>query len=171
MRFGEMMALEWADVNFETDKLTIERSDWKGHVTTTKGGRVRHVGMTRRLAAALRRCRSLRSPRVLCQDDTEPLTQKMVQDHVRRAARRAQVKPDGVHVLRHTFCSHLAMRAAPTRAIQELAGHQDISTTQRYMHLSLAAADRAIALLEQGHASGGGDILETRVAPIAIRNG
>jgi integrase len=84
LRCGEMMALEWADVNFETGKLTIERSDWKGHVTTTKGGRVRHVGMTRRLAVALQRCRSLRSRRVLCQDDGEPLTQKMVQDHVRR---------------------------------------------------------------------------------------
>jgi hypothetical protein len=81
----------------------------------------------------------------------------MVQDHVRRAARRAQVKPDGVHVLRHTFCSHLAVRGAPTRAIQELAGHQDISTTQRYMHLSPAAADRAIALLERDHASSDGD--------------
>jgi len=46
-----------------------------------------------------------------------------------------------VHILRHTFCSHLAMRGAPARAIQELAGHQDLDTTQRYMHLSPAALD------------------------------
>ena len=39
----------------------------------------------------------------------------------------------GIHILRHTFCSHLAMRGAPARAIQELAGHQDIGTTLRYM--------------------------------------
>ena len=50
--------------------------------------------------------------------------------------------------LRHTFCSHLAMRGAPARAIQELAGHQDLGTTQRYMHLSPAALDGAIRLLE-----------------------
>ena len=56
----------------------------------------------------------------------------------------------GVHILRHTFCSHLAMRGAPARAIQELAGHQDLSTTQRYMHLSPAAIDAAIRLLETG---------------------
>jgi integrase len=49
---------------------------------------------------------------------------------------------------RHTFCSHLAMRGAPARAIQELAGHQDLSTTQRYMHLSPAAIDGAIRLLD-----------------------
>jgi integrase-like protein len=51
---------------------------------------------------------------------------------------------------RHTFCSHLAMRGAPARAIQELAGHQDLGTTQRYMHLSPAALDAAIRLLETG---------------------
>jgi site-specific recombinase XerD len=55
-----------------------------------------------------------------------------------------------VHILRHTFCSHLAMRGAPARAIQELAGHQDLATTQRYMHLSPAALDAAIRLLETG---------------------
>ena len=54
----------------------------------------------------------------------------------------------GVHTLRHTFCSHLAMHGAPARAIQELAGHQDLTTTQRYMHLSPAALQLAIELLE-----------------------
>jgi site-specific recombinase XerD len=68
------------------------------------------------------------------------------------------VKP-GVHILRHTFCSHLAMRGAPARAIQELAGHQDLDTTQRYMHLSPAALDAAIRLLETGIESRG-EILE-----------
>lgn len=76
-----------------------------------------------------------------------PLTQKVVQVLVRRTAKRANVKP-GVHILRHTFCSHLTMRGAPARAIQELAGHQDLTTTQRYMHLSPAALDAAIRLLD-----------------------
>jgi len=40
------------------------------------------------------------------------------------------------------------MRGAPAKAIQELAGHQKISTTQRYMHLSPAALDAAIRLLD-----------------------
>jgi integrase len=41
------------------------------------------------------------------------------------------------------------MRGAPPRAIQELAGHADLSMTQRYMHLTPAALDAAIRLLEQ----------------------
>ena len=40
--------------------------------------------------------------------------------------------------------------ARRARAIQELAGHLDLSTTQRYMHLSPAALDAAIRLLEGG---------------------
>ena len=55
----------------------------------------------------------------------------------------------GVHILRHTFCSHLSMRGAPARAIQELAGHADLTMTQRYMHLSPAALDAAIRLLDE----------------------
>jgi hypothetical protein len=62
-----------------------------------------------------------------------------VKHHVERAARRAGLGEKGVHRLRDTFCSHLAMRGAPARAIQELAGHKDLTTTQRYMHLSPAA--------------------------------
>jgi hypothetical protein len=39
---------------------------------------------------------------------------------------------------------------APSRAIQELAGHRDLGTTQRYMHLSPAALEAVIRLLERG---------------------
>lgn len=172
LRCGEMMALEWRDVDLEKRQLSVERSDWKGQVTSTKGGRVRHVPMTIRLGAALRAHRHLRGARVLGQSSGEALTQKIVQDHVRRAARIAKVKSEGVHVLRHTFCSHLAMRGAPARAIQELAGHQDLSTTQRYMHLSPAAIEGAIRLLDLAEPSYRlGDILETPEQATAKRSG
>jgi site-specific recombinase XerD len=156
------MALEWSDVDLTKRQLCVQRSDWKGHVTATKGGRVRYVPLTVRLTAALRAHRHLRGARVVCQRTGSALTQKIVQDHVRRSARRAQLAKSGVHRLRHTFCSHLAMRGAPARAIQELAGHMDLATTQRYMHLSPAAIEGAIRLLDQPTpVHGRGDILET----------
>jgi integrase len=154
LRRGEMIGLEWTDVNLTKRQLCVARSDWRGHVSAPKGGRIRYVPLTKRLAAALQAARHLRGPRVLCDNEGKPLTQKVVQVMMRRVARRANVKP-GVHILRHTFCSHLAMRGAPARAIQELAGHQDLGTTQRYMHLSPAALDAAIRLLDGAETRGG----------------
>jgi integrase len=161
LRCGEMMALEWRDVDLQKRQLCVQRSDWKGHVTVPKGGRLRYVPLTVRLTGALREHRHLRSDRVLCQADGSPMSADIVKHHVERA-RRAQIAQNGVHRLRHTFCSHLAMRGAPARAIQELAGHQDLMTTQRYMHLSPAALDSAIRLLDaSGMPPGFGDMLET----------
>ena len=152
LRCGEMMAIAWDDVDLHKRQLCVQRSEWKGHLTTTKGGRLRYVPMTGRLASALHAHRHLRGKRVLVQSTGEPLTQKIVQTRVARAARVAGVRP-GVHILRHTFCSHLAMRGAPARAIQDLAGHQDLTTTQRYMHLSPAAIEGAIRLLDASRTS------------------
>jgi integrase-like protein len=84
----------------------------------------------------------------------------------------------GIHRLRHSFCSHLAMRGAPARAIQELAGHQDPITTPRYMHLSPAAIEGAIRLLDQqgpakspAHVGESrGEMLETVNVTFAISN-
>jgi integrase len=149
LRCGEIMALEWSDVDLAKRQLAVARSESKGHITATKGGRVRFVPMTARLTDALRQARSLKGRRVVCDKKGTPLTQKEVQVIMRRVGRKANVKP-GVHILRHTFCSHLAMRGAPAKAIQELAGHQDLATTQQYMHLSPAALDAAIRLLETG---------------------
>jgi len=80
---------------------------------------------------------------MLCRDDGTTLSHDNVAKAVRRAARAANVPVSGTHRLRHTFCSHLAMRGAPARAIQEGAGHQDLTTTQRYIHLSPAALEQA----------------------------
>ena len=142
------MALAGADVDLERGCVMAERSEWKGHVTVPKGGRGRRLPLTARLSDALRRHRHLRGGRVLCEGGGRSFTQKMVRGRVRWAERRAGLQPKGVHVLRHTFCSHLAMHGAPAKAIQELAGHGNLSTTQRYMHLSPKAVESAIRLLD-----------------------
>jgi site-specific recombinase XerD len=70
-----------------------------------------------------------------------------------RTAAGLQIK-GSLHKLRHTFCLHLAMRGAPPTAVQELAGHESLTITLRYMHLSPSARDQAIALLDERHLYG-----------------
>jgi site-specific recombinase XerD len=70
--------------------------------------------------------------------------------------------PTGVHILRHTFCSHLAMQGASGKAIQELAGHQELSVTHGYMHLSPDMLGSSIRLLDsRPKLRERGDIVET----------
>ena len=79
----------------------------------------------------------------------------------RAQARAGLPLTSGVHILRHTFCSHLAMRGVPAKVIQELAGHADLTTTMRYMHLAKGSKEAAIAVLDQP-APKNGDLLETQ---------
>jgi hypothetical protein len=60
-----------------------------------------------------------------------------------------------LHVYRHTFGSHLAMAGVPARTIQELARHESLNTTMRYMHLSPGAKDEGIAMLTRSRDAGG----------------
>ncbi len=155
LRCGEILALEQTDIDVARGQLHVRRSEHRGHLTAPKNGRERIIEMTERLKATLQANRHLRGPRVLWRDDGHPkVTQVLLAKWMRRIQRQAGMEVNGrIHILRHTFCSRLAMAGAPGKSIQELAGHQNLSTTQRYMHLSRAAKSEAIRLLETRRSS------------------
>jgi integrase len=72
-----------------------------------------------------------------------------------RACRSAGVRLIGWHVMRHSFASHLVMRGAPLKAVQELLGHSTIQMTMRYAHLSADVARDAVRLLDKIDPSSG----------------
>lgn len=161
LRKGEILALDQARCDTRVGRTLIERNQVKGQVHETKGMECRAVPMTDRLRSALKANKHLRGPRLLYQDDGAPMTDRTMRTWLERAQKAAGLpKTSGeVHILRHTFCSHLAMRGAPVGSIQKLAGHKHLATTIRYMHLAEGETDRAIRMLGRA-----GEIVEKAVA-------
>jgi integrase len=163
LRASEMMGLRGEDVDLRRSQLVIERAVWRDVVDSPKSGRGRIIPMTHALAEVLAKMPLERGTTVLRRDDAGAVRQRDLRRWLQAAQRQAHVTVTyGPHVLRHTFCSHLAMRGAPGKAIQDLAGHTSLTTTQRYMHLSPSARQGAIGLLnrrEEGEVFGA--MLET----------
>ncbi len=139
LRVGELCGLQVSSVSVTTGAADV----WG------KGSKERRVPISEPAIAALRRWLAIRhdvlppeAGDVLFGNERgRPLTPR----DVRRIVDRRSPSPTHPHALRHTFATHLLDGGADLRAVQELLGHTDVATTQRYTHVSrerLSAAYR-----------------------------
>jgi integrase len=155
LRRGEIIGLNQTDLDLKRRLLHVRRHVYRNKDGPPKNGKPREVPLTDRLYKALSAHRHLRGERVLyfCEQRTgkqRQTTPKVLSMWMQAVERRAMMPSTGrLHVLRHTFCSRLAMANAPVKAIQELAGHASLKTTLRYMHLAIGAKHEAISLLDR----------------------
>jgi integrase/recombinase XerD len=111
-----------------------------------KGDKERLVPLGRPAAEAARRYLALGRPHLDRRYRPEfflnarggPLTRAGAFLILRRLAEKAGLEPERVHphLLRHSFATHLLEGGADLRSVQEMLGHADLSTTERYTHVS-----------------------------------
>lgn len=152
LRVGEAVQLIIADLFFLGNPVTtlVVRSE------IAKNHHERQIPISTRLAEAILKMKEAYWPKLTefgaynAFTLTDPLTElstRQVERIIRAAAMFALGRPIHPHILRHTFASRL-MRVTSMRTVQELLGHQDITSTQIYTHPNGDDLKKAIDQLE-----------------------
>lgn len=148
LRFGELIALRWEDIDFTKTELTVRRAFAKGVLGSPKSNKIRHIPMSVVVQNTLQLL-NRRQGYIFTDNKGEPLRQVACIKKLHRIAKKADLRKIGWHCLRHTFASHLAQSGADLIAIQGLLGHSDIRTTMRYSHITGATLRKAISILDR----------------------
>jgi site-specific recombinase XerD len=132
LRIAEATALDVDDVDLARGRVVV----WG------KGGKQRTLPLSEPTVARLRRW--LSDGRVALVREPTPAGavflnmrgRRLSPRDARRILDRRASQPTHPHALRHTFATHLLDGGADLRVVQELLGHSDVATTQRYTHVS-----------------------------------
>jgi len=135
LRLAELAAVNITDIDVESQLLTV----------TGKGNKTRTVPVGRAALSAIERWLEVRPATAADEDAAQALftssrggriSERNIQSRLRLLGRKAGMRQDvHPHMLRHSFASHMLESSGDLRAVQELLGHANISTTQIYTHL------------------------------------
>lgn len=137
LRVSELVSLDEEDVNLKTREISV----------LGKGRKLRVVFISDTAAEAVEGYLPVRpadcKPFFIrfkgghSSEDDLRLSVRSIQKLVKKYARKAGIASDpSPHTLRHTFATDLLRRGADIRAVQEMLGHANISTTQIYTHVT-----------------------------------
>jgi integrase len=147
MRKSELFFLTWDDVDFDQGTITIQNKEgWH-----TKNYKSRVLSLTPRLRNVLLAHKQDQDAQEVYSEYVFTYKGKKLQSTIKRSLRtvlnQAGLKNVTLHMLRHTFASHLVMAGVPLREIQELMGHASFETTLQYAHLSKDHAKKQVLRL------------------------
>ncbi|NLV25385.1 MAG: site-specific integrase [Deltaproteobacteria bacterium] len=140
MRLGEILALEWGDIDFNSRFIRVERSYKRNRVSSTKTGKVRRVDMSLGLKEALEHLliRRKKEGLKLGAGEVCPIVfhhqgchmeQNMARKFFDRILKKAGIRRMRFHDLRHTFASQLLTNGESPVYVKEQMGHSSIQMT------------------------------------------
>ena len=146
LRVSELVALDMGDIDLHTAQVHV----------TGKGNKQRIVPVGTKAIAAIRNWLPLRqeylkdrSVAIFLSRNGKRISVRSIQQRFRHWGIKQKLDSTvHPHMLRHSFASHLLESSGDLRAVQELLGHSDISTTQVYTHLDF---QRLAQVYDQAH--------------------
>jgi len=145
LRVSELVGMRLGQVNWDPGYLRVRGKGRKERIVPLND---RAIALLREWIAVLGATRKLGPKAALFPSNRKtPMTRERAWQLVTGYARAAGIrKPISPHTLRHAFASHLVARGADLRAVQEMLGHSDITTTQVYLHTTAVDIRRAAKL-------------------------
>ena len=149
-RISEILNMKWNSVDFENEIITVKND--KSFTTKSKKDRV--IPINEKLLTMLKG----RIPFISSIDKSDYIFEKTkgviyradtVSKCFKKDVRDAKLNDRiHIHTLRHSFASNLVKNNISLYVVKELLGHQDISTTQIYSHLTVDSLRNAVKVLE-----------------------
>jgi integrase/recombinase XerD len=143
LRVSEAVKLKATDLDLD---------EYMGYVRSGKGKKDRNIILSRGFVESVKKYLSLRPQNLeyLFPSRKGHITTRMAQIIVNTASKQAGIKKRVFcHALRSSFATHLLEEGTDIRVIQELLGHSDISTTQRYTKVSREQLKKVISPLDK----------------------
>lgn len=130
MRQGELLSLNWTDINLSAQQLSIRGSN-------AKSGKTRHIPLNSDAMAALNQWRhQSTSANLLVFPSANGKRIVEIKTAWANLLRDAKIEKFRWHDMRHDFASRLVMAGVDLNTVRELLGHADLKMTLRYAHLA-----------------------------------
>jgi integrase len=188
LRFGELLGLQWDDVDERGRFIEVRRTLRDGQedrrVALPKNGRIRRVDLSGQLAEELRRLRVERSretlangwgalPWVFVSSEGRPLFKANFAQRVfHPLLKKAALRRIRFHDLRHTFASRLLQNGESPAYVKEQMGHASIKiTVDTYGHLIPGSNKAAVDRLDTTGRNPRATVTESRVSDVAVSGG
>jgi integrase len=166
LRKGEIRALRCGDCEIERNRIVVRCSRYRSHTGPTKSGHEREVPLTVQLREALVAADIDKRPRdepAALSTRGEPWGSKGCYYALQSTLRRLALPRVRLHALRAFFVTALLRGHVPAHVVQDLVGHGDLSTTQKYAAIFEGDRGAAVGVLDsvyqnaRGSQGGGGE--------------
>ena len=134
LRLAEIASLNFSDIDYKDKIVTATGKGNKQRLVPL--GRLAHKAINDWLQERQQLLKTGDEPAIFISQHGNQLSHRSIQQRLHKLGLERGINQNlHPHMLRHSFASHMLESSSDLRAVQELLGHSDISTTQIYTHL------------------------------------
>jgi integrase/recombinase XerC len=149
IRVSELVELEMGDMDLQEGVIRVRGKGRKDRLTPIGSQAIAAIQKYFQMRQTEPKMNGAYANRVFLNKHGQPLSTRSVRRKLDKYLSIAGLDPGiSPHTLRHSFATHLLNNGADLRSVQELLGHQSLSTTQIYTHLT---TNRMKQVYDQAH--------------------